>query len=387
MPHDLICLACPNGCHLLTDERTDCLLSFEGHQCERGLDFARTFFSEQRIEVTAGERTEVPSEDRLKEIAAFWGITFKALRPRLIPAGSPERTLFRTVIQDDQGGRFVLERIPAAARYSKLRITRTLAFLFKRGLSNIVPYRAGDNNQYHLQGNGALWQMSPFIPGIPLDRERYLYEGWRAAPLAHFLIDLRRASEGIPYFSLEETFSLKSYILTLVCRMESHAPSLLPRLRRTLAFLEQEFWDVHDRLPIAFCHGDYHPLNIVWGRREIRAVIDWEFAGPKPEIYDLANMVGCLGVEHPSSLKGDLVINLIGRLKTAGLYAEISWNSFTAFIVALRFAWLSEWLRKDDREMVGLELDYMDLLIQNRELLERNWEACSRRVAGWKEDS
>jgi homoserine kinase type II len=39
----------------------------------------------------------------------------------------------------------------------------------------------------------------------------------------------------------------------------------------------------------------------------------------------------------------------------------------------MRFAWLSEWLRKDDREMIGLELDYMDLLIQNRDALARVW--------------
>lgn len=387
MPHDLICLACPNGCHLLADERTDGLFSLEGHQCERGLAFARTFFAEQRIEVTAGEGPEPLSRERLKAIVAFWGITLKALHPRLIPAGSPERSLFRTVIQDDQDDRFVLEQIPATARYSKLRIARTLDFLFKRGLSNIVPYLVGENNQYHLQENGALWQISPFISGIPLDRESYLYEGWRAAPLAHFLIDLHRASEEIPYFSLEETFSLKRYILTLVCQMERHAPSLLPRLRPILAFLEQDFWDVHDRLPIAFCHGDYHPLNIVWGRREIRAVIDWEFAGPKPEIYDIANMVGCLGIEHPASLQGELVINLIGLLKREGLYAETSWNRFMAFIVALRFAWLSEWLRKDDREMVGLELDYMDILVTNRERLERKWKTDSRGGAAWEGDA
>ena len=84
-------------------------------------------------------------------------------------------------------------------------------------------------------------------------------------------------------------------------------------------------------------------------------------------------MVGCLGVEHPSSLVGDLVTNLIAQVKAAGIFADISWDHFIEFVVALRFAWLSEWLRKEDREMIALELDYLELLIQNRDLLAREW--------------
>ncbi len=53
---------------------------------------------------------------------------------------------------------------------------------------------------------------------------------------------------------------------------------------------------------ISFCHGDLHPLNVIWGEKSIRAVIDWEFSGIKPEIYDLANMLGCLGMEDPANL-------------------------------------------------------------------------------------
>ncbi len=147
----------------------------------------------------------------------------------------------------------------------------------------------------------------------------------------------------------------------------------MSRINPVLAFLEECFMSVCDSLPVGFCHGDYHPLNIIWGKENILSVIDWEFLGIKPEIYDLVNMVGCLGIEHPSSLVGDLVRRLIARLKAADLYSDVSWRHFLEFVVAMRFAWLSEWLRKDDREMIGLELDYMGLLIQNRDLLARKW--------------
>jgi homoserine kinase type II len=43
------------------------------------------------------------------------------------------------------------------------------------------------------------------------------------------------------------------------------------------------------------------------------------------------------------------------------------------FIVALRFAWLSEWLRKSDKEMIELEQVYMRLLIENKEQLVHSW--------------
>ena len=45
---------------------------------------------------------------------------------------------------------------------------------------------------------------------------------------------------------------------------------------------------------MAFAHGDYHPLNVIWTKAGIAAVIDWEFSGLKPEMYDAAILVGCL---------------------------------------------------------------------------------------------
>jgi len=41
--------------------------------------------------------------------------------------------------------------------------------------------------------------------------------------------------------------------------------------------------------------------------------------------------------------------------------------------LALRFAWLSEWLRKDDGEMIAMETAYMRLILNSRQTLERAW--------------
>ena len=114
--------------------------------------------------------------------------------------------------------------------------------------------------------------------------------------------------------------------------------------------------------------------QLIWGSHQIKAVIDWEFCGFKPEIYDVCNMIGCLGMEHPSSLKGELVMDFISMLREQSTISELSWRLLVDFIVALRFAWLSEWLRKEDEEMINLELDYMNLLIENKQALLELWE-------------
>lgn len=314
-----------------------------------------------------------PVPAMLGELAERWGISFSRIRPDLLPAGSPERTVCRTVIADQRDELFILEQIPPQVRRVKMRILRTLEYLAGKGMSGIVPYLSGCDGQPIQEFGGGLWKLAPFVRGVALDRETYLHEKWRADVLARFLLDLRGRSQGLPFFSDEGPFSLKTYISILVRQIEKHRPGILSRVRKITGFLEGDFMDFHDEMPVGFCHGDYHPLNVVWGRNDLKAVIDWEFAGMKPEIYDVANMVGCLGMEHPSSLAGDLTVSFIRKMRDAHVFAPVSWGHLPEFTVALRFAWLSEWLRKDDVEMIALELDYMDLLIERRRRLKELW--------------
>jgi homoserine kinase type II len=87
----------------------------------------------------------------------------------------------------------------------------------------------------------------------------------------------------------------------------------------------------------------------------------------------MANLIGCVGVEDPQSLTGELVKSFISDIKAARILSNTSWKYLVDFIVALRFAWLSEWLRRKDTEMIGLELDYMRLLIDNKNSLQKAW--------------
>ena len=62
------------------------------------------------------------------------------------------------------------------------------------------------------------------------------------------------------------------------------------------------------------------------------------------------------------------------KLKQAEIFSLLSWQYFVDLVITLRFAWLSEWLRKKDTEMIELEIDYMFLLLDNKEVLEKNLE-------------
>jgi homoserine kinase type II len=104
-----------------------------------------------------------------------------------------------------------------------------------------------------------------------------------------------------------------------------------------------------------------------------RTVIDWEFLRYKPEIYDIAMTIGCLGMEKPQSLTGDLVFEFVKRFRESGLIAERSWSYLFEFVLALRFAWLSGLLKRSDPEMIELEAVYIQLLLDNREIFIRSW--------------
>jgi homoserine kinase type II len=313
--------------------------------------------------------------DLIKEVCQYWGLTLLRTCPEIDIAGSPERCDFRVVIEDNRNKLFILENISAKIVGHKLRIIKTLDYLNSRKLPGIRPYvPVSDEELIANHQDDTYWQLVPYVEGIPLNRPEYIFERWRGNVLADFLINLRKESEEIPYFDKNQVFSTKDYVYDMRAKLDRHEPELCKKIQPIIGFLENKFMDAHDELPVCFCHGDYHPLNVIWSEKGINAVIDWEFLGFKPEAYDAANLVGCIGIENPQGLLGDFVYDLIQRLKNVGLFKDISWEHFLEFMVALRFGWLSEWLRKSDTEMIDLEVVYMNLLVNNREILRKTWQ-------------
>lgn len=316
------------------------------------------------------------NKERVIEVVLrLWGLELHKIREDITIAGSPDRCLFRTVIEDRDETLYLLENLEPEIIPHKKKIAQALAILAGKGLSEIPAYLSLGEGKHIATWQNQFWQVSPFVDGIPLDRPSYAFEGWRGRVLADFLIRLWERSDDMPIFDKSRPFSIISFNREFLAKVESREPALFDRIRPAIDFLEQEFAAAHEDLPARFCHGDYHPLNVIWSAAGINAVIDWEFLGFKPEIYDVAMMIGCLGMEKPQSLTGDLVFEFVKRLKESGLVAEICWTFLFEFVLALRFAWLSDWLKRSDPEMVDLEAVYIRLLLDNRNIITRSWGA------------
>jgi homoserine kinase type II len=305
------------------------------------------------------------------EAARDWNLSFRRNRRDLQIAGSPDRCELRLVIECDSDRLYVLESLFEADADHKLEIITCLNFLSEKGLKAVSPYLRSTSGGYIVNSGSRLWQLSPFVPGVPLVRPAYVWDGWRGEVMADFLIRLNTLSRNISCLKNLSAFSITDYIQKLVAQIQTHAPDVLDGIRPVVRFVEERFIKAHDLLPLSFCHGDFHPLNVIWSPNGIHAVIDWEFLGIKPEIYDAANLIGCIGIEDPQALLGDLVRNFILRLKQSKWISNASWNVLIEFVIAIRFAWLSEWLRHDDREMIALETLYMNILTDNADMLKK----------------
>ena len=313
------------------------------------------------------------SPETIRTVLSHWNLCLKTIRPDCDLQGSPERALFRTAFEDEAGGLFIVEQIAPDCRERKQLISRILDDLHADGLKQVVPYLKTPEGQSLVFCDEAWWQVSPFIAGTPLDRPRYISDTAKGEALARFLCALSRHAKRLSSVRGMPLFSLKDYIIKLDQDIGQHAPDAAPRFAPVFDFLRRSFMKAHDTLPVAFCHGDYHPLNVIWKGDAIASVIDWEFCGIKPEIYDAANLIGCIGMEHPSGLTDNLAAAFIGVMREASVISAESWRLFPEFVIALRCAWLAEWLRGKDREMIDLEETYMNLLIENLERLKESW--------------
>ncbi len=299
-----------------------------------------------------------------------WGISFKTVLPEIKLCGSPERCAHRSAVQTQSGDVYVLEGVFRQSIERKKKIAHTVSTLQDNGLKEVHPYLKTKEGDFLVKHEENHWQIMPFVDGIALSRPSYATEEWRGDVIAQFLLDLRKYSTGLA----DDSFSISTYLKSLTETIKKDRDDKYTQYKGFFRFLDDDFSSLS--LPLGFCHGDLHPLNAIWGKKEIRSVIDWEFVGNKPELYDVANLVSCVGIEDPNLLLGGLAPQLIKVLQKEGFAAPVSWKHFPELLIAVRAGWLSEWLRKNDEEMLDLESTYIGLLIENREKLRSFWH-CS----------
>jgi len=313
-------------------------------------------------------------EEFIQWLNRQWDIEFKCVRRDIDIQGSPERTLSRVVLQDKDGTLFLLEKFSKNKFQVRQNVAKAIEYLNNNGLKHALLCQKSNYGEFLPFFKESCFQLSLFLDSTGIKRPDYLSSSKMGKSFALFLMDLSRASVNIESKVSFESFSIKKYIYKLFSEMKIYDNSVYEKYLPFLTFLEKEFMEVHDKLPACFCHGDLHPLNVLWNHDQIKAVIDWEFTGMKPDIYDAANLVGCAGIENPNGLGMPMVITFLKEIRSKNLFSEMGWRFFPEYILALRFAWLSEWLRKKDKQMLEMEEAYMGILVDNMDILRQGWE-------------
>jgi len=309
----------------------------------------------------------------IERLLSHWHMSFGDFIPHAECYGSPERSQFRCVLKNTNDDLYLLEQLRDDNVNRKNRIAQNLALLKNSNPKlPIHPYCRIPSSLWVLEIDQQYWMLSPYIPATPLHRPAYLEDAWRGVLYAQFLLELRHSAESCAGMDQSKFLpKLETYILSLAETIEVNEIALHNQLKPFIHHLKQNFFPLLPLLPHSFSHGDCHPLNLLWENKNLCAVIDWEFSGFHPELYDLANLIGCLGMEHPSALEKEISLLLIKIVKNAHIHSTCSWESFLDLVLAIRFAWLSEWLRKKDKEMIALEVCYMNLLKDNASIIKK----------------
>ena len=310
-------------------------------------------------------------EDLLTNVLNYWNLEFKMVHPETKIHGSSERTITRMAVEDYHNKFYVLEKISPRSYPKKEKIIGYLESLSKKGQDKVPKYHKSFEGKYVVYFNGEYWMIRDYVNGQELPRPQFVYDYWRGNVLAHYLVDLRNASEEIK--PDEDKFSLVDFIKRHIEHLQRNSFKMEDKLNRSYKYLEGNFFKIYDQIPETFCHGDFHPLNVIWGKNDIVSVIDWEFCGYLPECYDVANLIGCVGMENPKALLSELVLEFVDCLRSQDFLSDDDWEYVVDFILALRFAWLNEWIRKKDHVMVNLELTYMNVLIDNKSMILNDW--------------
>lgn len=306
------------------------------------------------------------------EKLSLWGLSTGRPRPDLHLPGSPERCVKRSAAEDNDGHVWMLEKLRPGQFDRRERIGHALAALAHKGLT-VPAYRPDAHGRFTVEQDGAFYQVSPYIHGDPLPQPDFIDHAERGVSLARFLADLYRAGPAIREFDGDPPFILEDYVNELMAVMAPRQPQIHDALLPVLPLLAPLFEAWND-LPHTLAHGDFHPLNVIWRGMSVAAVIDWEFAGIRPALFDVANCLGCVGIEDPMALVRGLSPALLTTLHAEGQLDRTAFRLLPEMILGLRFAWMSEWLRRNDADMAEMEVRYMRLLANSIDSLLPAWE-------------
>ena len=108
-------------------------------------------------------------KENIKTLLAYWDVVFFRIVPQAFCFGSPERSLYRMVIEDQRGEFFILEQIAQSNVLRKERIAIYLHQLKKQNPHfKIVPYKKNIHGKDVSFVEGKHWMLTPYLKTQPL---------------------------------------------------------------------------------------------------------------------------------------------------------------------------------------------------------------------------
>ena len=298
--------------------------------------------------------------------AAFfqnWALDIRRNRPDLQISGSPNRTLARSVLEDVSGKLYLLEQYDLRKKSAQTAQNRILQFLQTRQLPGIHPALQTQDGGHGITHDRSFWQLRPWVEADPLPRQTLGSDSRIAGIWSDILLKLKEISldPAMPP-TAGERFTFTGYIRKLLPFTERRMPDLAGDLKEILQFLNP-FLERENTLPLMFAHGDFHPGNILLQNNAVSAVIDWEFLGWKCAGYDLALLLGCLGMDDPDWLDGKAVRTLQDNLFLQNYMPEPVWQDLPDLMAAIRLGWFGEWVDLGDHATAKQEIAYIRFLL------------------------
>ena len=138
--------------------------------------------------------------------------------------------------------------------------------------------------------------------------------------------------------------------------------------------LQQKLFPYLKYLNKWFCHGDFHPGNLLWKDRKLNAVIDWEGSCYREELFDLAYFMGCVGMDDPANLQSPWAESLLlGFVRNANP-TKLGFLLLPELVLATRVAWLSTWLsHEEDLVIAEQEIAFIKILMEELDNLRSVW--------------
>lgn len=299
-----------------------------------------------------------------KEILDIWDLEFDSVIDADI-YGAPSRMAGRAVVLDKKGDRYLIEKHHFWNLEKKQEISENIDIIHNSGFLSCTPYLKNRDGKSVCEYKDRAWMVQPFIENDILKRPDYLDDGIKGKNAAAALLKLYKVTANKKMNDIIESFSLSTHTENMISKIKSSYPEIHNEIKDVVIIIEQLFNRSIKDSRLIFCHGDYHPLNILWRGGEIISVIDWEFSGYRPALTDVANIIGCAGFENISAFDRDFVKEFMNAIENSGFFSDSELNSLMLFVLAFRFSgWLNEWINDYDSEMINREINYLKILAQ-----------------------